>query len=105
RRRRDPAGDDGDGAVRQPPPRLPLPVELERGRADDGGGEGPVGLERDERLDGLAEPLLVGEEGAAGLEQVADAGPLERLERAAEPGGERRVGRRGGRARGADRGG
>ena len=37
-----------------------------------------VGLERGERLDGLAEPLLVGEERAAGLERVGDARALER---------------------------
>ena len=44
--------------------RLALPVELQRRRADDDRREGAVGLERRERLDGLAEALLVGEERA-----------------------------------------
>ena len=68
--------------------RLALPVELERRRADDDGGIGVVGLERGERLDRLAEALLVGQERAARVQRVADAGPLERLERAAERAGD-----------------
>ena len=66
------------------------PVELQRRRADDDRRVGVVGLERGERLDGLAEPLLVGEERAARVEHVAHAGPLERLELAAEHGGDLR---------------
>ena len=58
------ARDDGDRAVRQPARGLALPVELQAGRADDDRGERVVGLERGERLDGLAEALLVGEERA-----------------------------------------
>ena len=42
--------------------RLALPVELERRGADHDGGVRVVLLERGERLDGLAEALLVGEE-------------------------------------------
>ena len=76
--------DDGDAAVREPVRRLALPVELQRRRADDDRREGVVGLERGERLDGLAEALLVGDEGAPRLEHVAHAGPLKRRELAAE---------------------
>ena len=72
--------DDGERAVRQPARGLALPVELQRGGADDDRRERAVGLERRERLDGLAEALLVGEERAARVEHVADARPLERLE-------------------------
>ncbi|MEA2144081.1 MAG: SWI/SNF-related matrix-associated actin-dependent regulator of chromatin subfamily A-like protein 1, partial [Solirubrobacteraceae bacterium] len=74
-----------DAAVRQPAARLALPVELERRRADDHCGEGVVGLQRGERLDRLAEALLVGQERASRVEHVPHARPLERLERAAEP--------------------
>ena len=59
--------------------RLALPVELQRGRADDDRRVGAVGLERGQRLDRLAQPLLVGQEGPPGLEDVADPGPLEGL--------------------------
>ena len=41
-------------------------------------------LERRERLHGLAETLLVGDEGATALERVADARPLEGVQLAAE---------------------
>ena len=51
-------------AVRQPARGLALPVELQRRRADDDRRERAVGLERGERLDRLAEALLVGEERA-----------------------------------------
>ena len=71
-------------ALRQPVLRLALPDQLHAGRADDDGREGVVGLERRERLDGLAEPLLVGDEGAAALERVAHAGALEGVQLAAE---------------------
>ncbi len=78
------AGDDRDRAVRQPVRGLTLPPELHRRRADDDRRERVVGLERGERLDGLAKPLLVGEERAARIEHVVHPGPLERRERAAE---------------------
>ena len=65
---------------------LALPVELQRRGADDDRREGAVGLERRERLDRLAEPLLVGEEASARVERVAHARPLERLQLAAEHG-------------------
>jgi hypothetical protein len=78
-------GEHRNGPVREPRPDLSFPVELEGRGAHDDGRVGVVGLERRERLDGLAETLLVGEEGAAALEQVGDAGALERLELAAEP--------------------
>ena len=81
---------------------LALPVELQRGRADDDGGIGVVGLERRQRLDRLAQALLVGQEGAPGAQRVAHARPLEGRELAAEHGGglgDRLAGRR---ARGAD---
>ena len=48
---------------------LALPVELQRRRADDDRRERVVGLERRERLDGLAEALLVGEEARARVER------------------------------------
>ena len=83
RRRRAPL-DDRDPAVGQPLAGLALPDALERGGADHDGREGVVGLERGQRLHRLAEALLVGQEAAAGVERVADAGPLERLQRAAE---------------------
>ncbi len=65
---------------------LTHPVELEARGAHHDGGVGVVGLERGERLDRLAEPLLIGEEGAALGEQVAHACALEGLELALEGG-------------------
>ncbi len=94
--------DDADAAMGQPVARLALPVELQRGGADDDRRVGVVGLQRGERLDRLAEALLVGEEGAAGIEHVADAGPLERLQLAAQSRGRRLQRRRLGRARASD---
>ena len=90
--------------MRQPARRLALPVELQRRRAHDDRRERLVGLQRGKRLDRLAEPLLVGEERAASVEHVAHAGPLERLERAAESCRHRGDRLALGRARGADRG-
>ena len=78
------AGDDRDRAVRQPVSGLTLPPELHRCGTDDDRRIRVVGLERGERLDGLAEPLFVGEERAARVEHVAHRGPLERRESAAE---------------------
>ena len=83
--------------------RLALPVELQRRGADDDRRVGVVGLERRERLDRLAEALLVGEERAADVERVADAGPLERLQRPAEARGDLGDRLAGRRARAADR--
>ena len=71
--------------VRQPVLDLPAPVELQRRRADDDGREGVVGLEGRERLHGLAQPLLVRQEGAPRVERVGHAGPLERPQLAAQP--------------------
>ena len=50
RRHRHPPLDDRHRAMRQPFGGLALPVELQRGGADDDGREGVVGLERGERL-------------------------------------------------------
>jgi hypothetical protein len=47
-------------------------------------GEGAVSLERRKRLDRLAEPLLIGQERATGVERVADSGPLIRRQLTAE---------------------
>ena len=80
--------DHGDGSMGQPLGRLALPAELHRRRADDDRRKGVVGFERGERLDGLAEPLLVGQEHLAGVERIANPRPLERRERAAEHGGD-----------------
>jgi len=80
------AGERLDGALGQPVAQLAQPVELEARWAHDHRGIRRGGLERGERLDRLAEPLLVGEERAPLGEQVADAGALERLELAAEAG-------------------
>ena len=79
------AGHHGHRSVREPVLDLAPPVELQRGRADDDGRVRVVGLERRERLHGLAETLLVGEEQAPRLERVGDAGALERAQLAAEP--------------------
>ena len=73
-----------DAAVRQPVLRLALPDELHARRAHHDGREGVVRLDRGERLYRLAEALLVGDEGAAPLERVADSGALEGVELAAE---------------------
>ena len=80
------AGQRLGAAVRQPQRELAQPVQLEARRADDDRRVGVVGLERRERLDRLAETLLVGEERAALGEQVADPRALERLQLAAEGG-------------------
>ena len=69
---------------RQPVLALALPHQLHARRADHHGREGVVGLERGERLHGLAEPLLVGDERAAALERVAHACALEGVQLAAE---------------------
>ena len=53
-------------------------------RADHHGGEGIVRLQGGQRLDGLAEALLVGDEGAPSLQRVAHASSLERVKLAAE---------------------
>ena len=71
-------------APRQPALDLAHPVELQAGRADDDRRVGVVGLERRQRLDRLAKPLLVGQEGAPLLQQVGNAGALERLQLATE---------------------
>ncbi len=85
---------DSCAAVRQPALELAQPVELEARRTHDDRRIRAVGLERRERLDRLAEALLVGEERAALGEQIAHPGALERLQLAAEPGHlERRLGR------------
>ena len=104
RRDRHAALDERHAAVRQPVRGLALPVELQRRRADDDRRKGAVGLERRERLDGLAQTLLVGEKAAPRVQRVAHGGPLKRRELAAE---HRRdlVDRLGAdRARAADRG-
>jgi hypothetical protein len=69
--------------VRQPALRLALPHQPEARRADDDRGERVVGLDRRQRLDGLAQAGLVGQEGAPRLQEVAHAGPLERRQLAA----------------------
>ena len=71
-------------ALGQPVCALALPGELHARRAHHDGREGLVGLERGQRLHGLAEALLVGDEGAPALERVAHAGALERMQLAAE---------------------
>ena len=76
--------DDRHRTVRQPLARLTLPAELHRRRAHHDRRISAVGLERGERLDGLAEPLLVGQERPARVEHVAHAGPLKRRQLAAE---------------------
>ena len=87
--------------MRQPAPDLALPAELHRRRADHDGRIGVVGLERRERLDGLAEPLLVGDECPPRIQRVADPSPLERRKLAAESSPRsRRSGRRSARGSG-----
>ena len=71
--------------MRKPLARLAQPVELQRRGADDDRREGVVGLHRGQRLDGLAQALLVGEERAPRVQHVAHARPLEGLQLAAEP--------------------
>jgi hypothetical protein len=90
-------------AVRQPVGGLALPHEAQARGAHDDGGERVVGLERRQRLHGLAEARLVGEERAARLQQVADARPLERRQLAAERQVERLAGPRAGPAHRLDR--
>ncbi len=70
----------------QPALQLAQPVELEARGTDDDRGVGVRCLDRRERLDRLAEALLVGEEGTALLEQVADSCPLEGLQLARQSG-------------------
>ena len=65
------ADDDVQRAVRQPVLGLALPVELQRRRADDDRRVGVVLLQRGQRLDGLAQALLVGDEQPPRLERVA----------------------------------
>ena len=84
RRHRRTAFDDGERAVRQPALGLARPDQLDRGRADDNDRVGVVGLDRRQRLNRLAEPLLIGDQSATRFERVTDSGPLEWFERAAE---------------------
>ena len=73
--------EDLDGGRRLDHADLALPVELERGRADDqprGGGTGPA--EGDDGLPGLAEPHVVGEDGGAVTAQEVDTLDLVRVE-------------------------
>ncbi len=95
------AGERLRAAPGQPALDLAHPVELQARRADDDRRVGVVGLQRRQRLDRLAQPLLVGQERPPLLQQIGDAGALKRLQLAAElrqrrrrcrP--ERRVGRR-----------
>ena len=65
---------------------LALPRQLHRRRADHDGRVRGLGLHRGERLHGLAEPLLVGQERAPLRERVAHPGALERPQLAAEHG-------------------
>src|SRR5690242_21899740 len=78
-----PAMYERDCALRQPARGLALPSELDRRRADDDRGIRVVSLERRQRLDRLAEPLLIGQECPPGVERVPDPGPLVRGEFAA----------------------
>ena len=71
---------------RQPALGLALPVELQARRADHHRRVGAVGLQRGQRLDRLAEPLLVGQERPPRLQRVGDARALERPQLAAERG-------------------
>ena len=80
------AGHDRDRALGQPALGLALPVELQARRADHHRRVGVVGLQRGQRLDRLAEPLLVGQERPPRLQRVGDAGALERPQLAAERG-------------------
>ena len=72
------------GAIGQPMLRFALPGELHARGADHSGREGVVGLEGGERLNGLAEALLIGDEGAPALERITHSRTLERMELAAE---------------------
>ena len=71
-----PAGEHRNVPRGQPAAHFPLPAELQaRGTRDDrrvGAGR----LDRGERLNGLAEPLLVGDERATAKQRVFHAGPL-----------------------------
>ena len=79
-----PALEHGDAAVRQPLLRLALPHELHARRAHDHRGERLVRLDRRQRLHGLAEALLVGDERAPARQGVAHARALEGVQLAAE---------------------
>jgi hypothetical protein len=74
----------GHAPVREPVLGLALPDELHARRAHDHGGKCPVGLERGQSLHGLAEALLVGDEGAPAREGVAHARTLEGVQLPAE---------------------
>ena len=76
--------EDRDAPLGQPVEALALPGELHARRADHHGRERLVRLERGQRLHGLAEPLLVRDEGAPPRERVAHAGALEGVQLAAE---------------------
>ena len=73
--------EDLDGGRRLDHADLALPVELERGRADDQPRAGGTGsAEDDDGLPGLAEPHVVGEDGAAVTAQEFDTLNLVRVE-------------------------
>ena len=73
-----------DAALRQPDRRLALPHQLHARRAHHHGREGVVDLQRGQRLHGLAEALLVGDERAPALQRVAHPRPLEGVELTAQ---------------------
>ena len=73
--------EDLDGGRRLDHADLALPVELERGRANDQPRAGGTGsAEDDDGLPGLAEPHVVGEDGAAVTAQEFDTLDLVRVE-------------------------
>ena len=78
------AVEHGHRAVGQPDVGLTLPRELHARGAHHRRRERLVVLQRGQRLHGLAESLLVGDEGAPALQRVAHAGALERMQHAAE---------------------
>ncbi len=79
------AVDDRDAAARKPALALALPDELHARRAHNRGRERLVHVQRGKRLDGLAQPLLVGEERAPLRQDVAHRGTLKRPQLASEP--------------------
>ena len=107
-----PRGRDGHASVDRPPPsdaaasaRPRAARSASSSRADDDRRKGAVGLQRGQRLDRLAQPLLVGQKRAARLaahsaRRPTETAPARRRARAAARG---RLGRGG--AGGADRGG